>query len=82
MAVPVESPLAFFQKPVKTALRDPVEATQVPFGLVPEVLDAVDVMVSFRHERRAVTDTPVMELRHIQDIIIKGVTSWNMTKLW
>lgn len=34
MAPSIEPPLAFFQKPGKTALRDSVEAAQVPFGLV------------------------------------------------
>ena len=39
----VETPLTFLQKQPKMRPRDPIVAPKVPLGLVPEVLDPVDV---------------------------------------
>src|SRR3982750_2461059 len=41
--LPVEPPLALFQEPVERVPGHPVELPQVPLGLAPEVLDAVNV---------------------------------------
>jgi hypothetical protein len=46
-----------------------VEALQMPLRLVPKVLNAIDMVTAFRHERRAVIDALVMELRDIQHIV-------------
>lgn len=44
MGTSIEAPLAFLQKPVEIVLFNVVEYTHVALGLVPEVLDAVDVI--------------------------------------
>ena len=44
MAASIEPPFTFFQEPIKTAFRDAIEAAEMPFGLVPKVLDAVNVV--------------------------------------
>ncbi len=49
-------------------LWDTVEFAHVTLGLVPEVLNAIDVIVAVCEELRMV-DTEVMEVRHIQHII-------------
>ena len=41
----IEAPLALFQKPVKILLLNAIEFAQMPLGLVPEVLDAIDVIL-------------------------------------
>ena len=69
MAPTVEAPFTFFQKPIKTAFRDTIETPQMTFRLIPEVLDAVDVMAVFANEHLAVIHTPMMKLRHIQHVI-------------
>ena len=48
--------------------RDTIEFTHVPLGLVPEILDAVDMIVAVSKELRMV-DAKVVEVRHIQHII-------------
>ncbi len=42
----IEAPLAFLEVEVEVDAGDAVEAAQVPLGLAPEVLDAVDVAAS------------------------------------
>ena len=49
-------------------LGNTVEFTHVVLGLVPEILNAVDVIVAVCEELGMV-DTEVMEVRHIQHII-------------
>ncbi len=65
----IEAPLTFLQKPVKVVRCEAIEPTQMPLGLVPEVLDAVNVMPALRHKGLAMVHTPVMKLRDIQHII-------------
>ena len=48
--------------------RNAVVASQVAFGLVPEILDAVDV-VAVLDELFAVIDAMVTELRHIENVV-------------
>ena len=49
-------------------LWDTVEFTHVALGLVPEILNAIDVIVAVCEKLRMV-DTEVMEVRHIQHIV-------------
>ena len=49
-------------------LGNTVEFTHVALGLIPEILNAIDVIVAVCEELRVV-DTEVMEVRHIQHII-------------
>ena len=49
-------------------LGNTVEFTHVALGLIPEILNAIDVIVAVCEELRMV-DTEVMEVRHIQHII-------------
>ena len=58
----VESPLAFSQEERKVGSRDTVEATQMALGLVPEVLDSVDVIFPVC-EPFGVVDAAVLERR-------------------
>ena len=41
----IEAPLTLLQEPIEVVSLDAVEATQVPLGLVPEVLNPVDVVL-------------------------------------
>ena len=45
MVAMVKTPFALLQKPVKVVRFDAVETPQMTLGLVPEVLDAVDVIL-------------------------------------
>ena len=49
--------------------RDTVVFAQHALGLVPEVLDAVDVMAAGADEGLGVVDAPVLEARHVQNVI-------------
>lgn len=49
--------------------RDAVVLAQAPRGLVPEVLDAVDVSLVPRREALGVIDPVMLETRHIQDVV-------------
>lgn len=69
MAAAVESPLTFFQEPIRAVFWDAVEASQVPFVLVPKVLNTVDVVAAFADKSQAVVHAPIMKLGHIQHII-------------
>lgn len=69
MATAVEAPLTFFQKPIKTAFGDAIEPPQMARGLIPKVLDAVDVMPSCADKHLAMVHTPMVKLRHIQHVI-------------
>ena len=46
MVASIEAPLTLLQKPVEVLLFDAVEFTHLPLGLVPEILDAVDVILA------------------------------------
>lgn len=49
--------------------RDAVVLAQVPFGLIPEVLDAVDVSPVPRRKGLGMIDPVMLETRHIQDVV-------------
>ena len=43
MVAAIEAPLTLLQKPVKVIRRQAVEATQMPLGLVPKVLNLKEI---------------------------------------
>ena len=45
MVAAIEAPFTLLQKPVEIVLFNAVKFAHLPFGLVPEILDAVDVRV-------------------------------------
>jgi len=53
---------------MEVLLRDAVIAPQMALGLVPEVLDAVDV-VAVLGEQLGVIDADVMKVRHVEHVI-------------
>lgn len=53
MAVPAEPSVALFQKPKHTVLGNLVEATHMPLGLTPHVLNSVDMRILFADEHVA-----------------------------
>ena len=69
MAAAIEAPLTFFQEAVKAVFGDAVEAAQMALGLVPEILDAVDVMPARADKCFAVVHAAVMKLGDIQHIV-------------
>jgi hypothetical protein len=64
----IETPLTLFQEEVKVSCWNTIEATHVPLGLVPEVLDTVDVVCLIREELRVV-DAEVLEAGHIEHVV-------------
>lgn len=44
MVASIEAPLALLQKPVKVLRLDAIKPPQVTFGLVPEILNPIDVI--------------------------------------
>ncbi len=53
---------------MKVLSRNAVEATQMTLGLVPEVLDSIDVISGF-NKALGMIDTVMSELRNIQSVI-------------
>ena len=68
MVTSIEAPFALLQKPVEVLLLDAVKTPQVTLGLVPEVLDPVDVIPALREEF-GVVDPHVMKITHIKRIV-------------
>lgn len=64
----IESPLAFFQKPVKAIFSDAVEASQVSPRFIPKVLNSVDVVTASRQHGLARVDAFVPELGDVQHV--------------
>jgi hypothetical protein len=54
MAAPAEPSVALFQKPKPTVLGNLVEATHMPLGLTPHVLNSADMMTLFAGEHGAI----------------------------
>ena len=44
MVAPIEAPFALLEEPVKVLSLDAIESAQMTLGLVPKVLDAIDVV--------------------------------------
>jgi hypothetical protein len=64
----IEAPFALLEKPIKVLLFDAVETAHVALGLVPEILDSIDVILLIGKELRVI-DAAVMEVAHIKSII-------------
>ena len=62
-------------------LGNTVEFAHVPLGLVPEILNAIDVIVAVCEELRMV-DAEVMDVRHIQHIIAAPAVGINDAIRW
>lgn len=68
MVASIEAPFALLQEPVKVLFPDPVKSTQMPLGLVPEVLDTVDVIVPVGEEFGMI-DPVMVEARNVQGVV-------------
>ena len=66
----VEAPLALLEKPIKVILLDAVKFTHVALGLVPEILDTIDVIMLIGKQLE-VSDTVMPELGDIQRIVAR-----------
>ncbi len=64
----VEAPFTLFDEQVEVLLGDAVVTSQMPFGLVPEVLDPVDVVGIIGKQFRMVYPH-VVELGNVQHVI-------------
>lgn len=64
----IEPPLALIEEQKKTVFRDAVEPPQVAFGLVPKILNSIDVVLPI-HEPIGVIGPHVMGVRNIQRTI-------------
>lgn len=64
----VEAPFTLLDEQVEVVLGDAVVASEMSLGLVPEVLDAVDVVCIVGEQLRMI-DADMVELRDIQHVI-------------
>ena len=64
----VETPLALLQVEVEVEGGDAVETTHMTLGLIPEVLDAVDVVLLIGEEL-GVVDAVVLEAGYIEHVV-------------
>ena len=68
MITTVEAPFAFFEEKKEAFFGDTVEPSEMALGLVPEILDPVDVVVLIGEQLRVV-DAGVMKARHVKRVI-------------
>ena len=61
MVASIEAPLTFLEKPIEIVRFDTVKFAHVTLGLIPEILDAVDVILLVGKELGMV-DSPVMKI--------------------
>jgi hypothetical protein len=64
----IEAPITLLEKPIKVLLFDAVEPAHVALGLVPKVLDSIDVIPLISEEPRVV-DAAVVEGAHVKGIV-------------
>src|ERR1035438_6443231 len=64
----IETPLALLQVEVKVGGGDAVETAHMTLGLIPEVLDAVDVILLIG-EQLGVVDAVVLETGYIEHVV-------------
>jgi len=64
----VEAPFTFFQIERKGFLANPIEPASMPFGLVSEILNPINVVRAF-YERGLMIDAHMMKTRHLQGVI-------------
>ena len=62
MIAAIGAPFTFLPKPIEILWRESIEPTQLPLGLVPEVLNAIDMMPSLRDEDLTVVHAPMVKL--------------------
>ena len=63
----LETPFTFFQIERKRFFLNPIEATQLPCGLIPEIFNAINVFAML-NERRGMIHTHMVKTRDIQGI--------------
>ncbi len=68
MVASIKAPFALLEKPIKVLLFDAVQTAHVMLGLVPEILDSIDVILLIGKELRVI-DMAVMEVAHIKSIV-------------
>jgi len=68
MIATIEPPFALLEEQKEAVPGDAVETSQVALGLVPEILDAIDVVLPV-HEPLGMIDPYMVEVRDIQRII-------------
>ena len=64
----VEAPFALLQIEMEVLAGDAVEAPEMAFRLVPEILDPVDV-VPVICESLGMVDAHMVELRHVENVV-------------
>ena len=64
----VETPFTLLQVEVKVGGGDAIETTHMTLGLIPEVLDAVDVVLLIG-EQLGVVDAIVLETRYVEHVV-------------
>ena len=60
MVASIEAPFTFLQEPVEIVGFDAIKFAQLALGLIPEILNAVDMIFAFR-EQLAVVDAPMVK---------------------
>ena len=65
----IESKLTFLDEQVEVLLWDSIVLSEYAFGLIPEVLNTVDVVMFLLGKMSAVVDAVVMESRYIQCVV-------------
>ena len=50
MVASIEAPFALLEKPIKVLLFDAIETAHVALGLVPKILDSIDVVLLISEE--------------------------------
>jgi len=68
MVAAIEPPFAFLEEQKEAVFGDAVKSSQVALGLVPEILDSVDVVLPV-YEALRMVDSDMMEIRDIQGVI-------------
>ena len=68
MIAPIEAPFALLEEPVKVFRLDTVKATQVSFGLIPEVFYSIDMIMLFR-KLLGMIDAVMMKSVDIQSVV-------------
>ena len=68
MVATIEAPFALLQKPVEVIGFDAIELAQMTLGLVPEVLDTVNV-IFFISKESGVVDSLMVKVAYIKGIV-------------
>jgi len=68
MALSVKAPFTLLEKPVKTIWFDAIKAAQVAFGLVPKILNAIDVIVLIGKQFRVVY-AKMVKVAYVESVV-------------